>query len=136
MKIMLGDVTIVIEPGDDPAQVVSIANYALGRQQDSGLPQAQKSIATGAESAPARKSSPRCRGTGCDGLYHYSDQSRHYVFMCDTYEYVASYKHGRLSSQLASMAGISTSAAYHRLQSLVKLGLLSHEGRLYAATSS
>lgn len=140
MKITLGDVTIVIEPGDDPSQVIQIAN-AIGRQKDSPFKGAAqepvKSIAVGADSAPSRKSSPRCRGVkSCEGLYHYSDQSRQYTFMCDTYEYVASYKHGRVSSQAASVFGISTSAAYHRLQALVKLGLLSQEGRLYVASQA
>jgi len=146
LKINFGDISIVIEPGDDPRQVIEIAD-AIGRRTDAvrgALDDAAVAVAEvlvgEAEPEPEalpRKRIKRCAGKdACDGLYHYSETKRHYVYMCETYEYVASYKHGRNSSQVAHWCGLSTSAAYHRLEALVGLGLLVRaEGRVYVATS-
>jgi hypothetical protein len=146
LKINFGDISIVIEPGDDPRQVIEIAD-AIGRRSEavcSTLNDAAVSVAGvlvgEAEPDPdplPRKRIKRCAGKDvCDGLYHYSETKRHYVYMCETYEYVASYKHGRKSSQVAQWCGLSTSAAYHRLETLVGLGLLVRaEGRVYVAAS-
>ena len=131
MKITLGDVTIVIEPGDDPNQVIAIAS-AIGQPHNSAT-----SVVT-AESTPSRKRVPRCKGRGeCEGKYHDSEAKRQHEFMCETYEYIASYKHGRSSQQVADWAGISATAASSRIATLVKVGLVVRPGKgyVYVATS-
>lgn len=133
VKITIGDTTIAIEPGDDPSQVVAMAK-AIAGQQDMPKP-AKSTAATNGEAAPTKKSVRQCSGhNSCEGLYHCAEQKHHSQAMCETYEYVASFKHGRSSNQVASWAGISVGAAYHRLVRLNQLGLTTQEGRLYVAS--
>lgn len=133
MKITVGDVTITIEPGDDPNQVVAMAK-AIGGEQDPVKP---VRATAAVEEAPSKKRVQRCAGRDdCEGLYHASENKRHGAVMCETYNYVASYKHGRSSNHVANWSGISVSAAYHRLHRLTQLGLVTQEGRVYVSTSS
>lgn len=134
MKINFGDISIVIEPGDDPRQVLAIAS-AFGHGSGSAGESLEAARAVVEDAHPARRVK-KCPGRDkCDGLFHYSEAKRHNNFMCETYEYVASFKHGRTSTQVADWCGISTSCAYHRLHQLTALGLLVNEGRVYVAAS-
>lgn len=135
MKITLGDVTITIEPGDDPNQVIEMAK-AVGLQQNTVPP--TRSFASD-DAAPSRKRVPRCKGRGeCEGRYHNTAAVRQLQFMCETYEYIAAYKQGRRSEHVATWADISHSAASSRIKTLMDLGLVERIGKgyIYAATSS
>jgi len=131
MKIQMGDVTIVIEPGDDPGQVVAMTKAIAGQRN---TPPPVRAVA--ADPATSRKAH-RCVGRGkCEGLYHASDAKNHRNFMCETYEHVASYKNGRSARQAADWASIEITAMTHRLRTLSQLGLLKRNGKVYVAASS
>lgn len=126
MKIEIGDISIVIEPGDDPNQIINMAN-AIGRQQDTSTAR----VIFKSPAAPKPRRLRLCRGRGrCASLYHQSTKRSHKE-TCETYEFVASYKHGRTSKQVADWSNVNQDTAGHRLASLVESGLLVRNGRIY-----
>jgi hypothetical protein len=128
-------VSIDVGQDDDLEQLAAIVD-ALSAD----APAAQKVSVTGGNSAAdsdnviySRKprKAPKCPGKDqCDGEYHLVAEHGTKP-MCDTYEYVAGYKHGRTSRQVAEKFNLNPSAASSRLGTLCRYGLLYRDRLVY-----